>query len=288
MFWAIKQFHAAALYFGHGTDNAYDEAIYLIFYALNISPHQELDESILSRILTENEREKVNNILQRRICERKPAAYLTNQAFFAGLEFYVDERVLIPRSPIAELIVAQFAPWVVAPQKVSRILDVGTGSGCLAIACAYAFSQAHVDAVDIAQDALEVASINVSKHDMTQRVHLVHSDLFAALGQDKYDIIISNPPYVANVEMQELPGEYECEPKQALAAGDDGLLIVDRLLKEAKYHLHAYGILIVEVGNSAAALLKRYPYVPFVWLEFVSGESEVFLLDAEEVSKIPD
>lgn len=277
--WAIEQFDATQLYFGHGTDNAFDEALYLILYALDISTNQEIDESILNRHLDEIERKKIVDLLLRRVRERKPAAYLTHQAFFAGLEFYVDERVLIPRSPLAELIAEQFAPWLTEPQKVQRILDIGTGSGCLAIACAYALPQAKVDAVDLSIDALEVAKINVTKHGMEERVRLIQSDLFTALGQEKYDVIISNPPYVSSAEMQELPQEYKHEPAQALVAGSDGLFFVDRLLHEAKNHLQPNGILIVEVGNSVEALLVKYPQVPFIWLEFACGESEVFLLD---------
>lgn len=284
--WAVEKFDAAQLYYGHGTDNAFDEALYLILYALGISTNQEIDESILNRHLDEIERKKIVDLLLRRVRERKPAAYLTHQAFFAGLEFYVDERVLIPRSPLAELIAEQFAPWLTEPQKTQMILDIGTGSGCLAIACAYALPQAQVDAVDLSIDALEVAKINVAKHGMEERVRLIQSDLFEALGQEKYDVIISNPPYVSSAEMQELPQEYTHEPAQALVAGDDGLLFVDRLLREAKNHLQPNGILIVEVGNSVEALLAKYPQVPFIWLEFACGESEVFLLDLATLHEI--
>lgn len=329
--WGMSQMRAANVYFGHGTDNAWDESVYLVLHTLHL-PHN-VDRSVLNARLTAEECQEVTDVIQRRVDERLPAPYLTHVAYFAGLEFYVDERVLIPRSPLAELIGQRFAPWIDATTHecdggniaeegtgvkvgvkarekagteagaradgivaddattggvtVGRILDVGTGSGCIALACAYAFPEAHVDAVDIAQDALAVARINVAKHrDVAERVRLIQSDIFTALTPTddyKYDVIVSNPPYVNHVDMQSLPQEYEHEPRHALAAGEDGLKYVDVLLKEAKNHLNPRGILIVEVGNSADALMEKYPQMPFVWLEFEHGMSEVFLLRAEDL-----
>lgn len=292
MQWAIRRFDKAGLHFGHGTDNAWDEAVYLILSTLGLPLDSK--RSVLKHKLTVAEGQRVAEIVKRRIRERKPAAYLIHKAYFSGLEFYVDERVLIPRSPIAELIERRFAPWI-ATGKVRRILDIGTGSGCIAIACAYAFPHAVVDAVDISAQALEVATINVKKHGVARRVNLIEADLFAGLADEgvhgragaapHYDIIISNPPYVSAGEMRALPREYKHEPSVALAAGAKGLKIVERLLREASKYLASGGILIVEVGNSAAALIKAYPRVPFVWLHFERGDSEVFLLDAAEVAR---
>jgi ribosomal protein L3 glutamine methyltransferase len=287
--WGERQFRAAKLYFGHGTDNAWDEAVFLVLHALQLPFNTE--QKLLKVKLTAQEKKAVHDILQRRIKERKPAVYLTNSTYFAGFEFYVDERVLIPRSPIAELIERQFVPWIAEPQKVRRILDLGTGSGCLAIASAYAFPWAEVDAVDISTDALAVAKINVERHNLVDRVHLIHSDVFAGLcaangaaatgANPRYDIIVSNPPYVALEEMQDLPHEYKHEPEMALVADRDGLLFVDRILATYREYLAPRGVLIVEVGNSAAALVAKYPRLPFIWLEFERGMSEVFLLLAD-------
>ena len=237
---------------------------------------------MLSAALTNQEKQELIAILDRRITKRIPAAYLTKEAYFAGLSFYVDERVLIPRSPVAELIQKRFAPWLDA-DKVVRILDIGTGSGCIAIACAYAFENAKIDAVDISPDALAVAKINCDKHNMTDRVRLVPSDLFSALQGETYDVIISNPPYVSSADMQLLPQEYLHEPNGALLAGNEGDEIVEKILHQAPEHLTKDGILIVEVGNSQPVVLQRYPHLPFTWLDFEQGEAEVFLLNAEQL-----
>jgi ribosomal protein L3 glutamine methyltransferase len=275
--WGVSQFNFANIYYGHGTDNAWDEAVFLVLHALHLP--QNIDRSVLDAKLTTSEKQTVIELLWRRVMERIPAAYLTNEAWFCNMPFYVDDRVLIPRSPMTELIEKHFAPWI-KPEKVRRILDMCTGSGCIAIACAFAFPEARVDALDISSEALEVAKINVDRYGLSRRVHLVQSDMFSALSDEKYDIIISNPPYVSLAEIQELPPEHHYEPRLALAAGEDGLKFVDDILKVAPKHLTEHGILVVEVGN-AHTLMKKYPQIPFIWLEFErgDGESEVFLLN---------
>ena len=276
-----KKLKAAKLFYGHGTDNPEDEAFSLVFQALSL-PFSLID-SASSYELKETEIEKVKALLKERIEKRIPLAYLTHEAYFFGLPFYVDERVIIPRSSIGELIEHQFEPWV-NPEKVTRILDVCTGSACLAIACALAFEYAAVDAVDLSQDALEVAKINVEKHGVKKQVNLIHSDLFNELPAARYDIIISNPPYVSGEEMKTLPAEYHHEPKMAFYSDDHGLALTLRILKEAPKFLNDQGILVVEVGNSDEVLQARFPDIPFTWLEFEQGEGGVFLLTKEELS----
>ena len=279
--WGASRFAEAKLVFGHGTASALDDAAALVLHTLHL-PYN-LSEFYLQSALTLEERQALVGIIERRISERKPTAYLTHEAIFAGLSFYVDERVLVPRSPIAELIEQRFAPWVEESQ-VERILDLCTGSACIAIACAYAFPDAEVDAVDISDDALKVAEINVDKHQLTDELMLHQSDLFDALPDVLYDIIVSNPPYVGMEEWQQLPPEFHTEPEIGFVAGATGLDIVIRILVEAKNYLMPEGILVVEVGSSAETLQATFPNVPFYWLDFERGGDGVFLLTAEQVN----
>lgn len=281
--WGFTQFNQANLCYGHGTDNAWDEIIYLALATLKLGP--TLNRSLLSARLTRVERRLLIEKIRQRVNERIPSAYLVNEAWFAGLLFFVDTRVLIPRSPIAELIERQFSPWVEKIERVHTILDVGTGSGCIAIACAYALPEARVDAVDNSKDALAVAALNVAAHKLQGQINLIQSDLFQNLTSRYYDIIISNPPYVDAEDFANLPLEYQHEPATALAAGNDGLDFIVKILKLAPQYLQKKGILIVEVGNSKQALVHRYPHIPFLWLEFERGDAEIFLLTQEQLTR---
>lgn len=281
--WGTSQFNAAHLHFGHGYDNAWDEALTLVRHVLHLSPEE--DAKVADTNLLLEERKKIAQLFNRRITERKPAAYLTREAWFAGLQFYVDERVIVPRSPIAELIEEGISPWL-DETPVHHILDLCTGSACIAIACALAFPHAIVDAVDISKDALEVAQRNVQFHQLEDSVNLIQSDLFKNVPEQKYDLIISNPPYVGAHEMEELPAEFLHEPNLALAAGDQGLDIVIEILKQARNYLSDDGILIIEVGNSAAALEQHFSDFPFLWLDFKRGGHGVFLLTASQLQDL--
>lgn len=278
--WGGSNFQKAELCFGHGTDNAIDEAAALVLHALNLPP--DLPQQYLQSRLTKPERKIVENLLLRRLRERIPVAYLTQRGWFAGLEFYVDERVLIPRSPIAELIENNLQPWVNANQ-LKRVLDLGTGSGCIGIAIAKYFTETEVDLVDISLDALDVANLNVERFDLNPRVRTIHSDLFANLRPARYDLIISNPPYVTSSEFSGLPEEYTYEPSVGLSAGTHGLDVVHRILRDASRYLEPQGVLIVEVGESAVYLENAYPQVPFTWLHFERGGIGVFLLTYDQL-----
>jgi ribosomal protein L3 glutamine methyltransferase len=279
---AVRRLRRARVHFGHGTDNARDEAAALVYHVLRL-PH-DAPPRALARRVDASALGRFEALLARRIEERAPLAYLTHEAWFAGLRFYVDERVLVPRSPFAELIERRFEPWVDA-KRVRNILDLGTGSGCMALAMARAFPRARVDAVDIDAGALEVAAINRRRLRLTRRVELIQSDHFAALSECSYDIIASNPPYVGEREMRGLPKEYRHEPRHALASGREGLDSVEVILASAARHLRPRGVLVVEVGNTERALAKRFPRLPFTWLDFERGGGGVFLLTREQLSR---
>lgn len=283
--WGASRFSEANLFFGHGTSTPLDDAAALVLHSLN-QPY-DLSNHYFDAVLTRYERSKVVHLIERRVNESIPTAYLTHEAIFAGLPFYVDDRVLVPRSPIAELIEEGFAPWV-DPERVFNILDLCTGSGCIAIACAAAFPEAHVDAVDLSEDALEVAQINVERHGMEDQLDLIRSDLFQGLSGRNYDVIVSNPPYVCRSEWEQLPAEFHAEPKMGFDGGVDGLDLVIKILVDAIQHLNAQGILIVEVGSSAETLQSRFAEVPFYWLEFERGGDGVFLLTAEQLTTYAD
>lgn len=275
-----RRLSRARVFFGHGTDNARDEAAALVLHAVGLDhlPSHRLSRRRVSAAAEE----RADALITERIARRIPAVYLTHETWFAGIPFYVDQRVLVPRSALAELIERRFAPWI-DPARVHNVLDLGTGSGCIAIACAMAFTRARVDATDISKDALEVARINVRRHRLQRRVRLVESDHFRALKGGRYDIIVSNPPYVGERELRSLPPEYRHEPRLALAAGVAGLDSVKVLLREAARYLRPRGLLVVEVGNTETAVRRAYPRLPFVWLDFERGGGGVFLLTSEQL-----
>jgi ribosomal protein L3 glutamine methyltransferase len=277
---SARRLARARVFFGHGIDNAHDEAAALVLHALTL-PH-DASAALYRRRVSAAAARRAVALVTRRIKERTPAAYLTGVTWFAGLPIRVDARALIPRSPIAEVIERGFAPWI-DPARVRSILDLGTGSGCIAIACAKALPGAQVDAVDISEDALALAAENVRAHRLTRRVHLIRSDHFTALGRSTYDIIVTNPPYVGARELKGLPPEYRHEPRIALAAGAAGLDSVTIILREAARHLRPRGLLVVEVGNTETAVRRVFRTLPFVWLEFARGGGGVFLLTREQL-----
>jgi ribosomal protein L3 glutamine methyltransferase len=266
---------SARVHFGHGTDNARDEAAEMVFFAAGLA--HGLGAAAYDRRLSARHTARIAGLLERRVAQRIPLAYLTHRAFFAGLELYVDERVLVPRSPIAELVLQRFQPWADA-RRVRRILDVGTGSGAIALACAEAFPRAKVDAVDVSAAALQVARRNRRRLKLGKRVSMLHSNYFDAVRGRRYDIIVSNPPYVGRAEMAKLPREYGHEPRLGLASGVDGLDAVRAIFAAARRHLNRGGILVVEVGNTEDALLRAFPRMPFIWPEIAMGGGGVFLL----------
>lgn len=280
---AVSRFNEAQLFFGHGTQNAYDEAAYLILHTL----HLPLDtlEPFLDAHLTSQELESVLNILERRTRERIPAAYLTHEAWLGDFRFYVDERVIVPRSFIAELLREQLSPWVEDPDTVTSALDLCTGSGCLAILMAHAFPNADIDAADLSTDALDVAQRNVTDYGLEEQIRLVQSDLFSNLVDRQYDVIISNPPYVNAPSVKALPPEYRHEPKLALGSGEDGLDATRVILREATSHLNPDGILVVEIGHNRDAVEMAFPDLSFSWLETSSGDEHVFLLRREQLGE---
>ena len=278
--WGVSHFNQAELFYGHGMGNALDEAVFIALSSLNLPLN--ISENYFESRLTQAEREQVLALYQRRINERVPAAYLTHEAWFCGLKFYVNENVLVPRSPIAELIENRFEPWI-DPESVENILDLCTGSGCIGIASAYAFDWAEVDLADISPEALDVARRNVKDHQLQDQVTVYQSDLFSALDGRKYDIIVSNPPYVDAEDMAALPDEFKREPELGLTAGNDGLDLVKVILNQAANYMNPGGILVVEVGNSQHALDELLPEVDFYWLEFERGGDGVFLLTYEQL-----
>ncbi|MDC9596613.1 50S ribosomal protein L3 N(5)-glutamine methyltransferase [Xenorhabdus anantnagensis] len=277
--WSTSCFNAANIYYGHGTDNPWDEALQLVLPTLHLP--LDIPETMMTSRLTSTERHRIVECVLRRINERIPVAYLTNRAWFCGHEFYVDERVLVPRSPIGELINNQFAGLI--SHEPSTILDLCTGSGCIAIACAHAFPEAEVDAVDISADALAITEQNIENHGLSHRVIPIHSDLFRDMPPIKYDLIVTNPPYVDEEDMDDLPDEFRCEPELGLAAGVDGLQLARRILATAPDFLTEDGVLICEVGNSMVHLIEQYPEVPFTWLEFEHGGDGVFMLTRQQL-----
>lgn len=281
---AVTRFNQAGLFFGHGNDNAFDEAVYLILSSLSL-PLDKL-EPFLDAKLTAEETARIRKLIERRITERIPAAYLTNEAWLQGYRFHVDPRALIPRSFIAELIMEQFAPWVENPENPRRILELCTGSGCLAIMLADAFPNAVIDAVDLSADALEVARINIAQYRMEERINLICSNLYQAIPKQPYDLIITNPPYVNSRSMQKLPPEYRHEPQMALAGGTDGMDLVKPIVSAAGRYLAENGLLIVEIGNEARHVQAALPELELTWLATSGGDDRVFLVEANQLQAL--
>lgn len=278
---AVTHFNEAGLFFGHGSDNAWDEAVYLTLHTLHL-PLDRLEPFLDARLLPK-EKSALLRIYERRVQERIPAAYLTKEAWLVEHRFYVDERVIVPRSFIAELLDEQLSPWIEDPWQVETALDLCTGSGCLAILAALNFPEAQVDAIDLSPDALAVARKNVDDYQLQERVRLIESDGMNALGDERYDLIISNPPYVDAASVAALPPEYLKEPELALGSGEDGLDFTRRILAEAKARLNPGGILVVEIGHNREVLEAAYPQLPFTWLDTAAGDQYVFMLREEEL-----
>lgn len=277
---AVSRFSEAELVFGHGTSNAWDEAAYLVLFALHL-PHNELEPYLEARLLPV-EVARAIDLIAARVETRKPSAYLTNEAWLGDFRFYVDERTIVPRSFIAELMNNEaFTPWIEYPELVHRALDMCTGSGCLAIVAAHHFPDAEIDAIDLSPDALDVAEINVGEYGLTERIQLIESDLFGGIEGEKYDLIIANPPYVDAISVAELPAEYLHEPELSLGSGEDGLDATRVILERATEFLNPHGVLVVEIGHNREVLEAQFPQLPFVWLETASGDGFVFLLTRE-------
>ena len=279
--YAVSRFEESHVFFGHGTQNSYDEAVWLVMSALHL-PHDTL-ENFLDAVITEPERRKLAQLIERRATERVPTAYLLREAWLGDFKFYVDERVIVPRSFIAELLHEQLHPWVEHPEEITAVADICTGSGCLAILAAHAFPNADVDAVDISDNALAVAQRNVADYGLEGQLELVKSDMLSALAGRQYDIILSNPPYVDAPSMEALPQEYRQEPGLALASGSDGLEHTHVLIEQAAELLHPGGLLIVEIGHNRDVLEAAYPDLNFTWLETSGGDQYVFMLKREQL-----
>ena len=279
--YAVTRFNTAKLFFGHGSSDAFDEAAYLILHTLQL-PLDKLDPFLDARLLS-TEIAAVLHVIERRTVDREPAAYITQQAWLGSYSFYVDERVLVPRSFIAELIPAHFAPWITDPDQVRNVLELCTGSGCLAIMLADTFPHAHIDAIDISTDALAVARRNVDDYSLQERITLTQSDLYASVLAKKYDLIITNPPYVNSSSMQKLPEEYHREPQIALAGGDDGMDLVRKIIAGAREHLTDDGVLVVEIGNERAHAERAFPQMEMTWMSTSAGDDMVFLATAAQL-----
>lgn len=279
--WTMTEMTAEKVFFGHGSDNMWDEAVHLVLSAINMT--HDIDTNMVSSNLLKEEKKAIIKYVYQRTHERKPLSYILKKAWFVDMEFDIDERVIIPRSPIAELIRNDYAPWVNDADSIKNVLDLCTGSGCIGIASSFVFENADVTLVDISDDALEIANHNIKKHQLSDRVTAVKSDLFDNLGGKKFGVIVSNPPYVDNEDLASMPAEYHFEPKLALEAGNDGLDLAKRIILEAGKHLTEDGVLIVEVGNSQHALMEMCPDIPFTWLSFAEGGDGVFLLTYNEL-----
>jgi ribosomal protein L3 glutamine methyltransferase len=283
--YAVSLFGEAGLFFGHGSNEAYDEAAYLILHTLRL-PLDRLEPFLDARLLL-HEAEQVRGIIERRVRERIPAAYLTHEAWLGNFRFFVDERVIVPRSYIAEILWEHLTPWIEGPDRIRDVLDLCTGSGCLAVLMCRAFPNAHIDAVDLSGDALDVAKHNVVDYGLQSRIELIQSDLFDRLAGRHYDLIVSNPPYVNDASMESLPPEYRHEPAMALAGGGDGLDAVRIILEQATGHLNPGGLVVVEIGHNRDAVEAAYPALPFTWLETSGGDEFVFLLRREQLTGLP-